>query len=171
MTSTNWYRYLSIWYFLNQYLWTYHIHCLPQNPYPPCNISITLALTLGILVNSINTPIVLCLKRSHLDQKHQSIRHIFTILLILKLLAFGYDIIVLPSSISPIIKGACCRIDHLIHRSYCESIKFLIESTLSSHHACDVEVDVVLFGMAVLFVVIGTPVEAYLAASVVENDC
>jgi hypothetical protein len=25
--------------------------------------------------------------------------------------------------------------------------------------------------MAVLFVVIGTPVEAYLAASVVENDC
>lgn len=171
MTSTNWYRYLSIWYFLNHYLWTNHIHRLLQNPYSPCNISITLALTLRILINPINAPIVICLKRSHLNQKHQSIRHIFTILLILKLLTFRYNLIVLPSSISPIIKGSCCRIDYLIHRSYREFIKFLIESTLSSHHACDVEVDIILFGMAVLFMVIGTPVEAYLAAAVVENDC
>jgi len=171
MTSTNLYRYLFFWYFLNQYLWANHIHRLPQNPYPPCDTSIILALTLRILINSINASIVIRLKRSHLDQKHQSIRHIFTILLILKLLTFRDNLIVLPSSISPIIKGACCRIDHLIHRSYCEFIKFLIESALSSHHACDVEVDVVLFGMAVFFVVKGTPVEAYLAAAIVENDC
>lgn len=93
-------------------------------------------------------------------------------MLILEASTVGDQLRKLADCISPVIEGSMRWKYHLIHRPYFKRrhpVPFILSSYFL-HHPCNVKRDGVVSSMAVGIVLEGSPVEADLSSTVVEDQ-